>query len=84
MLAQAKDEFVRQTVLAPETVAKLLDTLYVGGGGDCSGDGDNGNGNDRKPDKERGTAELPVACRLSGARVLISIFSAVDEADIVR
>lgn len=78
MLAQAKDEFVRQTTIAPETVAKLLDTLYLGGGGGCD------NGNDRKPDKQRGTAELPAACRLSGARVLISIFSAVDEADIVR
>lgn len=75
MLAQAKDEFVRQTITAPETVAKLLDTLYLGGE-DCSGH--------RESRKERGTTGVPAACRLSSARVLISIFSAVDEADMVR
>lgn len=83
MLAQAKDEFVRQTIAAPETVAKLLDILFLGGGG-YSDDGGGNDGGDREPIKERGTAGVTAACRLSGARMLISIFSAVDEADVVR
>lgn len=73
MLAQAKDEFVRQTIIAPETVAGLLETLYQGGGG-CS--------SDMKSSKEEGGVKA--ACRLSGARALISIFSAADEPDMVR
>lgn len=82
MLAQAKDEFVRQTITAPETVAELLDVLYLGGGG-CSS-GDRSGVSDRESGEERGTAGVQAACRLSSARVLIAIFSAVDESDVVR
>lgn len=73
MLAQAKDEFVRQTIIAPETVAGLLETLYLGGG-ECN--------SDKESAMARG--EVKAACRLSSARVLISIFSAVDESDVAR
>lgn len=83
MLAQANDEFVRQTIAAPEQVAKLLDTLFLGGGG-YSGDGSGNGGGDKEPAKERGTPGVPAACRLSGARMLRSIFSAENKADVVR
>lgn len=74
LLTAAKGEFVRQALIAPDTVAVVLATLYDGGGGDGKQHGD----------PEAHTEKLATACRLNSARVLNAIFSEADACDVAR
>lgn len=79
-LTSAQAEFVRQALVAPSTVAELLDILYLGGGG---GTGDSDGSSAEAGVSERG-AKRAAACRLNSARVLRSIFSEADASDVAR
>lgn len=72
-LTNANAEFVRQALVAPATVAEILEILYLGGDGDGGGGGVSDRGRKRA-----------AACRLNSARVLRSIFSEADASDVAR
>lgn len=78
LLTSAKAEFVRQALVAPATVAVVLETLYSGGGdADNSSKGEAGTA---KEVRER----VAAACRLNSARVMNAVFSEADASDVVR
>ena len=82
-LTSAQAEFVRQALVAPATVAEVLEILYVGGGGSGSGSTGSGSGSAEGSVSDRG-AKRAAACRLNSARVLRSIFSEADASDVAR
>ncbi len=82
-LTNTDTEFVRQALVAPETVAEVLEILYLGGGReDGSSDGVGGDGIEGRA-SGRGSKRA-AACRLNSARVLRSIFSKADGFDVAR
>lgn len=91
-LTNTDTEFVRQALVAPETVAEVLEILFLGGGGvvgsgGVSGVGDSsasgGDGGIEGHAGDRGSKRA-AACRLNSARVLRSIFSKADPFDVAR
>jgi len=80
-LTNTDTEFVRQALVAPETVAEVLEILYLGGGGE--GGNRNGVSDDRIEGQASGRgSKRAAACRLNSARVLRSIFSKADGFDV--
>lgn len=76
-LTSANAEFVRQALIAPETVAEVLKVLYLGGGG---GGADKAIGGGTK---ERGSKRA-ASCRQNSARVLRSICCGADASEVAR
>ncbi|CBN78114.1 hypothetical protein Esi_0095_0086 [Ectocarpus siliculosus] len=82
-LTVANAEFVRQALIAPATVAEVLEILYLGGDGG-GGDGGGGSVGAMKSNANVRGNKRAAACRLNSARVLRSIFSEADASDVAR
>lgn len=90
-LTNAKAEFVRQALVAPATVADILEILYLGGDSDGpSGRGGSGGSENHGKGTSAGAGvsdtgrKRAAACRLNSARVLMSIFSEASPGDLSR
>lgn len=79
-LTSANAEFVRQALTAPETVAEVLEVLYLGGGGGGGSGADNRIGGGTR---ERGSKRA-ASCRQNSARVLRSICCGADASEVAR
>ncbi|CAM9474213.1 unnamed protein product, partial [Ectocarpus fasciculatus] len=82
-LTVANAEFVRQALIAPATVADVLEILYLGGDGGGGDGGGSSVGTIKSNANVRGNKRA-AACRLNSARVLRSIFSDADASDVAR
>lgn len=83
-LTNANAEFVRQALIAPTTVSEILHILYLGGDSGSVGGLDGGGGEGLGAGVRDRGRKRAAACRLNSARVLRSIFSEADAADVAR